>query len=47
MFRMLFPEDFIYMKESKELVKEVKNKTKFLIERKIVKDKSFYKTALI
>lgn len=32
---------FIYMKESKELVKEVKNKTKFLIERKIVKDKSF------
>ena len=32
---------FIYMKESKELVKEVKNKTKFLIERKIAKDKSF------
>ena len=32
---------FIYMKESKELVKEIKNKTRFLIERKIAKDKSF------
>jgi len=29
------------MKESKELVKEIKNKTRFLIERKIAKDKSF------